>query len=240
MSKTSNFSKCVFVASKIFIFFSLRKGWPHSEFIPSGNSISSFIIFSTVPDSTVTFTRIFLANGITINTELWFSIVSWPWRWIPLLSISKVNEMLMSLSSGSGTTSSESFLKIWIFIKINLLFNCGQTSSTVWLSSLFVTNSSIMVSSVIGSINIGIVFIVTLCVSFTHTIWGVGAVSVLSCCVSSHLDSLTDEIIVGKFLIDSIEHTLMLGFLIINLISHHYKVFVVFEHTISVSSMIFN
>jgi len=54
------------------------------------------------------------------------------------------------------------------------------------------------------------------------------------------LDGLTDEIIVGKLLIDSIEHTLMLRFLIINLVSHHDKVFVVFEHTICVSSMIFN
>ena len=131
-------------------------------------------------------------------------------------------------------------LKIWIFIKINLLFNCGQTSSTVWLSSLFVTNSSVMVSRVVGSTNIRIVLIVTLSISFAHSVWGVGTNSVLLSSESSHLDCLTDEIIVSKLLIDSIEHALMLGFLIIDLISHHYKVFVVFEHTVSISSMILN
>tara|TARA_B110001450_G_C17405482_1_gene393536 strand:+ start:489 stop:653 length:165 start_codon:yes stop_codon:yes gene_type:complete len=54
------------------------------------------------------------------------------------------------------------------------------------------------------------------------------------------LNGLTDEIVVGKFLIDGVEHALMFGFLIINLVSHHDKVFVVFEHTVSVSSMIFD
>lgn len=144
----------------------------------------------------------------------------------------------MSLSLGTCSTSSERVLKIWIFIEISLLFNWSQASTAVWLSSLLVTNSSVMVSGVIGSTNVGKVVIVALSISFTHTVWRVRTVSILSCSVSSHLNGLTDEIVVGKFLIDGVEHALMFRFLIIDLVSHHDEVFVVFEHTVSVSSMI--
>lgn len=148
-----NFSKYVFVTSKVNI-FRLWKGRPHSEFVPSFNSFSFFILSSTEVDSSATFARILLVSGISINTELWFSIVSWPWVCNSLFSKSKVDEMLMSLSKSGCSTSSKRMLKIWISIEISLLFNWSQTSTTVWLSSLFVTNSGVMVSRVIGSTNI--------------------------------------------------------------------------------------
>jgi len=147
--------------------------------------------------------------------------------------------MFVSESSGFGTTSSESMLEIWISVKINLFFNWCQTSTTVWLSTLFVTNCSVMVSSIISSANIRIVITVTFSVCFTHSIWGLRTDGVLLSRVSGHLDSLTDEVIVSEFLIDSIKHALMLRFLVINFISHHNEIFVIFEHTIFVSSMIF-
>jgi len=96
-----------------------------------------------------------------------------------------------------------------------------------------------MVSSIISSANIRIVITVTLSVCFTHSIWRLRTDGVLLSRVSGHLDSLTDEVIVSEFLIDSIKHALMLRFLVINFISHHNEIFVIFEHTIFVSSMIF-
>lgn len=146
--------------------------------------------------------------------------------------------MLMSKSSRFSSTSSKSMLKIWISVKINLFFNRSQTSSAIWLSTLFVTFCSVMLSRVFRSTYIRIVGVVTQGIGFTHTIWRCWTNIILGSCVSGHLNGLTDEVVVSKFLVDSIEHTLMFRFLVIDLVSHHDKVFVIFEHTISVSSVI--